>query len=578
MQSLSELNLFGNIPITYTDQRPAGVIFDRDATPDQLLNISNLNPSAVIVPNFNILEIINYQVANLRYELEIISPSSEFKNLSSITFLPIPAYMNISVVGKKYTVSGFRSVADWDLLKSPLWTLPGLFFNYPSWYVRASIFYYDQSLNQEIVKDWDIWDPRFYLTSKIQSRVNLNITANANFKSSSASLANFNLNAVAQSAFFSIVSNFGISCSAGVIKRPATISMPATTSLNSSITAIVQDYLVLSQSNNLIFYNASQNYSSFNFSTSLSMSITDVDWDTTGYKIAFTESTPGQPSSPGALKILNRVNNNVSLLTQINYTHIVRSVSWNPLFEYVAVGSGNSFSTNSKKIKPDIFKFQNNILTPIQISDLPDDQQTSQFQTHVRWSPDGQYLAVVNYPGVAALQTYPGRIYFYKKTGNDIFSLLSSSITLSSLINDLRWSPDSQFFGVFFSTLTAIYRKESNDTFQKISDLWISPDPKRSGSWSRQGTNIAVGQDGSPNLRIWNQNSTVFTEISGIPQVDGNGSPVIYSNIGNRLAVGHNNGSRITFYTYNNNVYTKFTGSYSTPNAQPTRISWRKAV
>ena len=77
MNSLSELNGFGATSLTVTDDRPSKVIFDRISPLRPLDQVYAITSTTVsVTPGINILEVINYTTANVRYRVSINTSSS----------------------------------------------------------------------------------------------------------------------------------------------------------------------------------------------------------------------------------------------------------------------------------------------------------------------------------------------------------------------------------------------------------------------------------------------------------------------------------------------------------------------
>lgn len=170
MNSLSELNTASNQSLDYIDSRPAGVVFLRKyplLPIDQEITVS----STTVTPDVGdeIVEIINYQTANVRYQITINSSSSTFKAASSISWATLPSGVSFSVANNVYTLTGLKTVADWNQVKNFTWTVPTEYATFPLWFLTVSIVYYDEALGEEITHDWEVRDPRFYKVAELNS-------------------------------------------------------------------------------------------------------------------------------------------------------------------------------------------------------------------------------------------------------------------------------------------------------------------------------------------------------------------------------------------------------------------------
>lgn len=170
MKSLSYLNGIGSTSVTVTDQRPAGVRFDRNAPLlpiEQVFTISSITKT--VNPGINILEIINPSIANVRYRVTINTSGSPALTGSTISWASLPSGVTLSTVGNVYTLSGIDTVAKWDAVKSFVWNLPSNYASSPCWFLDVAILYYDGATSQETVKSWLAYDSRFYYVAKLQS-------------------------------------------------------------------------------------------------------------------------------------------------------------------------------------------------------------------------------------------------------------------------------------------------------------------------------------------------------------------------------------------------------------------------
>jgi surface protein len=235
MNSLQDLNNFGATAIDVADSRPAGVVFDRlfpSVPEDQILTITST--SVAVGPGIEIEEIINYDLADVRYQIEIFSGSGNPLPASSLDWTTLPSGVTVSQVGDVYTISGLTSDQDWREVRNFIWDLPNDYLDYPLWYLEASIIYYDQELDQELTKSWVVYDPRFYYFAQLEAESN--IIANAKIRYS----ATINMSAVfTQREFFIEMSGkFSMVTVANEFEGVG----PITLSSSSAITATAYDF------------------------------------------------------------------------------------------------------------------------------------------------------------------------------------------------------------------------------------------------------------------------------------------------------------------------------------------------
>lgn len=222
MRSLTDLNNFGATSIEVTDLRPATVIFDR-AFPqlpnDQILTIASttVNPE----PGIEIEEIINYQTANVRYRVRIVPGTVNPLTGSTISWASLPTGVTLSTVGNTYTLSGLTSVSDWNAVKNFTWTLPANYATKPLWFLEVEVIYYDQELDEEVTKEWIIYDDRFFYVSEMFMTTSASATGRRLLTSAVAMSSAF----TCREAFIELQGVFRVRASAvdAVIKSNATL-------------------------------------------------------------------------------------------------------------------------------------------------------------------------------------------------------------------------------------------------------------------------------------------------------------------------------------------------------------------
>jgi hypothetical protein len=170
MNSLSELNAFSITALDVTDSRGSKVIFDRVAPLQPLTQIENITSTTVAVdPGIEIVEIINYTTANVRYQVTIRTGGSPLLTGSSISWASVPAGMTLTTASNVYTISGIDNVTDWNAIKSFTWTLPANYTTRPNWYLDVAVLYYDSVRAEEMVVDWEVYDEDYYYVAELFS-------------------------------------------------------------------------------------------------------------------------------------------------------------------------------------------------------------------------------------------------------------------------------------------------------------------------------------------------------------------------------------------------------------------------
>ena len=115
MNSLQQFNRLTTINelIEYSDQRPPGVIYDNTVAANQVINILE-GQSFDFPTGINIIDISNYNSFSLSLVIE-------FDNVVSGIGLDtgtLPSYMSVNQVGDVYTITGFRTSLDWQVVRN----------------------------------------------------------------------------------------------------------------------------------------------------------------------------------------------------------------------------------------------------------------------------------------------------------------------------------------------------------------------------------------------------------------------------------------------------------------------------
>lgn len=176
--SLSSLNAFSELSIDVNDQRPAGVIFDRRpplSAKDQILDITST--SVAINPGIDIVEIINYQTADVRYRVKIVPGTIASWPETTLVWPTLPAgvTLNYNAATYTYTLSGIDTPAQWQAVRSFTWNLPSDYALDARFFLEADIIYYDGALEQEVEKSWVAFDPDFYWVGQFEANFGLDI-------------------------------------------------------------------------------------------------------------------------------------------------------------------------------------------------------------------------------------------------------------------------------------------------------------------------------------------------------------------------------------------------------------------
>jgi hypothetical protein len=143
MNTLEELNSYGNETIEYTDSRAANVTFTSVESLDYFLIINESTLHSVPV-GIEIDEIINYASSLPTYTINLTDLTN-----ATATWPTLPSYVTVeNTTAGIYIVRGMRSQNDWDIVKSPSIAMPNSFFG--EWSYSPTITYVYQSVLQTV--------------------------------------------------------------------------------------------------------------------------------------------------------------------------------------------------------------------------------------------------------------------------------------------------------------------------------------------------------------------------------------------------------------------------------------------
>jgi surface protein len=236
MNSLQDLNGYGQTSITITDDRFATVIFNRMPPLQALDKEQKITTTTVAVtPTIEITDIINYSTANVRYRVQIRSKDN-LLTATSLSWPTLPGYMSVGTVGLVYTVTGFRTASDWNTARAFTWTLPADFATaYPKFWLDIKIIYFDEELGVDVEKDWAFYDLKFYEVAALQAVASMNTIPN-HYKTTECDLQSaFTLFGAGGEEIQLIPTNLSASSSI-TINASKTIIESASAALNSSFT------------------------------------------------------------------------------------------------------------------------------------------------------------------------------------------------------------------------------------------------------------------------------------------------------------------------------------------------------
>ena len=119
MNSLTQLNTYGQTQLTYTDDRNAAVIFDRATGTNQSITTA-VGQTHYAVPGIEITEIIKPDSLNIYYEIDVGSVSG-----ASVSWASLPSGVTLNNLGSgKYRITNIDTVEQWTAIKSPAVLIP----------------------------------------------------------------------------------------------------------------------------------------------------------------------------------------------------------------------------------------------------------------------------------------------------------------------------------------------------------------------------------------------------------------------------------------------------------------------
>ena len=176
MNSFNDLNNYAATLIDYTDSRPSGATFDRaEITYFNAITFTS-TAYAAIPSGINIEEVRNYSTANLSIVFTIESREVDPLTGATLTWPSTPTGVTIAQSGNRYTITGVKTKAQWDVIKKPTWNVPAGYAGKFGWYVNVDINYFDSSLGFQTYT-YIVYDERYYYDIRMLSNFNVAVSA-----------------------------------------------------------------------------------------------------------------------------------------------------------------------------------------------------------------------------------------------------------------------------------------------------------------------------------------------------------------------------------------------------------------
>lgn len=219
MSTLVELNTYSTSTVSYTDNRPSGVVLTYPSARDVSRTI--LTQTTTLQRKIDIVEIVQPSIANIRFEVDVNDVVG-----ATVDFGTLPSGLSLTQIGDTYTITGIDSISDWQSVRAPTITVPVDFFG--SFNSTATIRYFDNNLSQDVDVSWTDGNyiPQALLESTASMSADITVIRNA-----TANLLAFNT-VLAIPQEYALISQFSLTASGDVYPI---VVLPATAALSYSL-------------------------------------------------------------------------------------------------------------------------------------------------------------------------------------------------------------------------------------------------------------------------------------------------------------------------------------------------------
>lgn len=255
MKSFQDLNNHSQTSLDAPDERGSKVIFDRVAPLQPLDTIEQITSTTVVVePGIEIIEIINYATANVRYRVTIITGGSPALVGSTVSWASIPSGLTLTTVGNVSTISGITTLAHWASIRTFNWLLPANYASCPLWYLDVAVVYYDSELNQDVIVDWEIYDPDNYYISLMFSEASM-IANFSKVKFAAAALTSISTTSIVAGYLQSTSASLSATASISAVGTTNPTNMVSVSTMSCQARYTVRPTLTLSSQSGFVGYN-----------------------------------------------------------------------------------------------------------------------------------------------------------------------------------------------------------------------------------------------------------------------------------------------------------------------------------
>jgi hypothetical protein len=238
MSSLQDLNTYSTNTITFTDNRPSGVILSYPSARNvnRVITVKTITLQRLI----EIVEIIKPSIALVQFIVTVPV------NGHTIDFGTLPAGCNLVTNGNTHTINGIDSVSDWDSVKAPTITLPDEFFG--NFFCTATIKYYDNNIQQFVEVDWQ--DGIDAPQTLMESSTSMNVSATVIWGGETSLQGSFSVVTGLKDIF--MVSRAGIEIDSRIdwVSLAADLPVVGSVDMVPTVTEAITPYLSISNPNN----------------------------------------------------------------------------------------------------------------------------------------------------------------------------------------------------------------------------------------------------------------------------------------------------------------------------------------
>jgi hypothetical protein len=446
MNSLQDLNSYSRTSLDIIDNRASKVNFSRQFPLQPLNDVRTITSitNQITTAGNDIIEIINYATANIRFRVSIKTGSSPQLTGSTITFDTLPTGLTLTSASDVYTITGISTVAQWNTVKQFTWTIPSNYASCPLWYLEVAVIYYDSARGKDVTVIWYVYDPRFFYISKMDSVVT--VTAQATkIRQIVVLLSSQSTLTISLSKIQNMSANLSSASTVYCLPFKNVINLESRSTLSITPKYQFRPRPALISNFNIVAYNTTYidvptNVESYSLNTQANITggpiITDALRDGTGaYTMTVVPSPTGavsQISSLGRYAItqtISAANGAYGYVASTCFSGDEQQMFiGNPRYEFTSTaigyilyykkGSNNQWSATSQ-IQPGAYNSSSN---PNGIFNT----LGSYFASHVAVSYDGQTLVasapyehLSNNPSSSSANYQAGALYVYTKSGNN---------------------------------------------------------------------------------------------------------------------------------------------------------------